>query len=71
MKRLLKKQSTKGNKTRKVNINYKKLIPIIVILVLLIYFVIVIYGLIKEPTNIFMVENRYDFTRRRLCSDTL
>ena len=58
VKILLKEQSSKIKKENKININLKKLISVIVITGILIYFVVVLYNLIKEPTNIFMVENR-------------
>ena len=58
MKILLKEQSSKIKKEKKININLKKLISVIIITGILIYFVVVLYNLIKEPTNIFMVENR-------------
>ena len=54
----MKEQSSKIKKEKKININLKKLISVIIITGILIYFVVVLYNLIKEPTNIFMVENR-------------
>ena len=62
MNKNLKKQPPKN----KSNINYKKTITVLAILAICIYFIFVLYGLIKEPTNIFMVENRKIISKRRM-----
>ena len=57
---LLKEQLSKTKKKQNININinWKKVILISIIAGVGIYFIIVLYGLVKKPTNIFMVENR-------------
>ena len=49
------KQNGKSNVK---SFNNKKTIIFLAILAICIYFIFALYGLIKEPTNIFMVENR-------------
>lgn len=62
------KKNTKKDGQRKSKLyltNNKKIIIFLAIFAVCIYFIFALYGLIKEPTNIFMVENRETIFKRR------
>lgn len=48
---------TEDKKTKKINLKNKKTIVIIVLVIIIIYSIVIIYNLLKNPTDTFLVEN--------------